>query len=148
VNKYSQRRFAQKAARSDAVAYLQSLKLDEVILAIMDDTAGHVGNLKYGPVDWLNRRADISILLGERSAWGRGFGTEAVRLVTNFLFESLGLNRVEAGSNNPAFLRLVQKLGWRIEGVLRERIWTPEGFQDHTLVGLLRSDLANLSPRP
>jgi RimJ/RimL family protein N-acetyltransferase len=63
-----------------------------------------------------------------------------VRLVTNFLFEKFDINRVEAGSNNPAFLRLVEKLGWKVEGVLRDRIWMPEGFRDHTLVALLRRD--------
>lgn len=140
VNEYSQRRHIQRASREDALAYLQSLRPDEVILAIMDDTAGHVGNIKYGPVDWANRRADIAILIGERSVWGRGVGGEAVRLVTNFLFGKLDINRVEAGSNNPAFLRLVQKLGWQVEGVLRDRIWMPEGFRDHTLVALLRRD--------
>jgi [ribosomal protein S5]-alanine N-acetyltransferase len=139
VNEYSQRRHARPVLRADALAYLHSLRQDEIILAIVDDRAGHVGNIKYGPVDWINRRADISILIGERSVWGKGVGAEAVQLVTKFLFDEMDIHRVEAGSNNPAFLRLVEKLGWRIEGVLRDRIRMPEGFRDHTLVALLRA---------
>jgi len=142
VNQYSQRRFAKRIDRKAAIAYLRSLKRDEVVLAIVDNEVGHVGNIKYGPIDWINRRADISILVGERSVWGKGIGTEAVRLVTRFLFGQLDLNRVEAGSSNPAFLRIVEKLGWTKEGSLRDRIWTPEGFRDHTLVSLLRRDVA------
>jgi [ribosomal protein S5]-alanine N-acetyltransferase len=147
VNEYSQRRFVRQVSRDDALAYLRSLRRDEVMLAIVDDGAGHVGNIKYGPVDWTNRRADISILIGERSAWGKGVGAQAVQLVTDFVFGELDLNRVEAGSNNPAFLRLVQKLGWRVEGILRERIWTPQGFRDHTLTALLRHEIATEGKR-
>lgn len=140
VNEYSQRIVGTPIDKAEAREYLEGLGPDEAVLAIHDREHGHVGNIKYGPIDWANRRADISIVVGEPAIWGRGIGAEAVYLVTRFLFEELGLHRVDAGSNNPAFLRLVEKLGWKVEGVLRQRVRMPTGYRDHTLVAQLAEE--------
>ncbi len=140
VNRHS-RRLGQSAVSADeAKTYLGNLHKDEQILAILTEPEGQVGNIKYGPIDWDNRRADISILIGERSVWGKGIGTEAISLVSEYLFEELELNRVDAGSRNPAFIKAVLKIGWHIEGVQKERFFTQDGFQDNTLVAFLRTD--------
>ena len=146
VNAYSRRRQARKAAdRASAIQYLANLEPDEVVLAVHTAADGHVGNVKYGPVDRDNLRADISILIGERPVWGQGLGAEAVYLVTRYLLETLGLHRVDAGSNNPAFLRMVEKLGWRVEGVLRERVRVGDTFRDHILVAQLSTEFRRRS---
>lgn len=115
---------------------MNSLRADEHVLAILVGDE-HVGNVKFGPIDWQNACADISILLGERKVWGQGIGAEAVYLVSRYLLKTLGLNRVHADSFNPAFLKLVDKLGWRIEGVLRERVRLDGRFFDDTVVSQL-----------
>lgn len=140
VNEYSRRAGGRRIDAAEARRYLEGLGRDEVVLAIHHREHGHVGNVKYGPVDRDNRRADISILVGEPAVWSRGVGAEAVYLVTRHLFEEVGLNRVDAGSSNPAFLRMVRKLGWTVEGVLRQRIRTAEGYRDHTLVAQLAEE--------
>ena len=115
--------------RSDAIGhqsmrprrrqYLNGLRADEVVLGIHHREHGHVGNIKYGPIDWDNRSADISIMIGEPAVWGQGVGAEAVYLVNKYLFEECGLQRIDAGTRNPAFVALVKKLGWTVEGVLQ-----------------------------
>jgi RimJ/RimL family protein N-acetyltransferase len=140
VNRYSRRANSGAVTRRQALDYLQGLQDSEIVLAILHDGHGHVGNIKYGPIDRRNSRADISILIGEPAVWGKGIGAEAVYLLTRHLFEEEGLNRVDAGSVNPGFLRLVEKLGWRREGVLRERVHLPDGAYDSVLVAQLRSE--------
>lgn len=135
VNAYSRRKGVHTTA-ADAGRYLSSLRDDEHVLAILVG-GEHVGNVKYGPVDWQNACADISILVGERAIWGQGIGAETVYLVSRHLLTDVGLNRVHADSFNPAFLRLVDRLGWRIEGVLRERVRLGDHFFDDTVVSLL-----------
>lgn len=135
VNAYSRRKGVHTTA-ADASRYLSSLQDDEHVLAILVGDE-HVGNVKYGPVDWRNACADISILVGDRAIWGQGIGAEAVYLVSRHLLTDVGLNRVHADSSNPAFLRLVDRLGWRIEGVLRERVRLGDRFFDDTVVSLL-----------
>ena len=140
VNKHSQRRDGSPIDAAAARRYLDTLRTDEVVLGIHHREHGHVGNIKYGPIDWANRRADISIMIGEPAVWGQGVGAEAVYLVTKYLFAEKGLNRVDAGTRNPAFIRLVQKLGWTVEGVQRQRIGAQGGFHDQTLLAQLAVD--------
>ncbi len=140
INAHSRRTAGKPISAREAKAYLEALGPDETVLGIHLSDLGHVGNVKFGPIDRDNSRADISILVGESSVWGRGVGKEAVYLVTKHLFDDHGLNRVDAGSSNPAFLKLVADLGWQVEGVLRQRARFDDGFRDHTLVALLREE--------
>lgn len=139
VNLYSRRQGAQ-TTRDDATAYIDALQKDEVIFAINHPTFGHVGNIKYGPIDWDNRRSDISILIGEKRAWGKGVARAAMHGVGRYLFEDLKLNRLDAGSANPAFIKSAEAIGWRIEGVLRQRVWMAGAFWDWTLLSLLSAE--------
>tara|TARA_Y100001947_G_scaffold43741_1_gene36298 strand:+ start:20 stop:595 length:576 start_codon:yes stop_codon:yes gene_type:complete len=142
VNRYSQRLGAPRPSAEEARAYLSGLGDGEVVLGIHHPEYGHVGNVKYGPIDTANKRADISILIGERSVWGKGVGSEAIYLVSKYLFRQCGVNRVDAGSRNPAFIRAVEKLGWTIEGILRQRIATPDGYKDYTLLAQLADEFS------
>ena len=143
VNAYS-RRNGMRSTIDDAHRYMASLRPDEIVLAILVRDR-HVGNVKLGPVDWENACADISILVGERDVWGKGVGTEAVYLVGKHLLKEIGLNRVYADSRNPAFLRLVEKLGWRVVGVQRERLRVEGRFHDNTLVSLLAREFRTIA---
>jgi [ribosomal protein S5]-alanine N-acetyltransferase len=136
VNEYSRRRGV-RTSREDAAQYMATLGAGEVVLAILVEPEGHVGNIKFGPIDWANSCADISIIIGEPKIWGHGIGTEAVYLTSKYLLRELGLNRVHADSCNPAFIRSVTKLGWKIEGVRRERVRLGQDFLDDTVVALL-----------
>ena len=83
-------------------------------------------------------RAELGYVLG-REHWGQGFAGEAQRRVIEFAFEELGLHRLEADTHpeNAASLRSLERLGFRREGVLRER-WTIAGeVSDSVIFGLL-----------
>jgi ribosomal-protein-alanine N-acetyltransferase len=141
VNRFSQR-FGTTTTLEEAEAWLAGLGPTETVFAVLDPECGHVGNVKVGPVDARNSRADISILIGEQSVWGKGIGTEAMYLAARYLFLDKGLNRVDAGSTNPGFIKAVRKLGWQVEGVLRQRVRIGDTFHDWTLLSQLRSEFA------
>ena len=61
----------------------------------------HIGNLKLGPVKANHRLADISLFIGERASWGKGYATEAIRAATRFAFDALGLRKLSAGMYAP-----------------------------------------------
>lgn len=144
VNAYS-RRAGQNISSDEARTYLATLRKDELVVGIETDDHGHIGNLKYGPIDRHNQRAEISIVIGDRSAWNHGFGSEAIYLASRHLFMTEGLNRVDAGSANPAFLRMVTRLGWTIEGVLRDRVRIGDKYHDWILFALLRREFQEIS---
>lgn len=100
-----------------------------------------IGTVSLFALDLGNRRAEIGYAL-HRSAWGHGYAAEAVTGVVDHAFCELGLNRLEADIDprNAASARLLERLGFRREGVLRER-WIVAGeVSDSALYGLLRSD--------
>lgn len=62
----------------------------------------------------------LGILIGEKDCWSRGYGTEAVRLMCGYAFNTLGLRRVQlhVHDDNPRGVRCYEKAGLRREGVL------------------------------
>lgn len=103
-----------------------------------DAALGKCALLHYSPA---NRRAEIGYVLN-RGYWGRGLMTEAMRAVIQYAFDEVGLHRLEADTDpaNAASLRLLEKLGFRQEGLFRER-WRVYGeWQDSVMLGLLKSD--------
>ncbi|MEO1130093.1 MAG: GNAT family protein [Planctomycetota bacterium] len=77
--------------------------------------------------------------------WGLGYATEAVRAVINHGFDMLGLERIEAThwGWNAASGRVLQKVGFRHEGVMRRRFKRLGEWQDEVCYGMLRSDRAS-----
>ena len=66
-------------------------------------------------------------------------------MVTKHLFHMLHLNRVEAGSTNPAFAQMVEgNLGWKTEGELRERFFLDGNYINYFWFSILRSEFQRI----
>jgi RimJ/RimL family protein N-acetyltransferase len=142
VNRYSQRRF-QASSKNDAVAFLNSLSSTNQILAIrLRADNRHIGNLQLGPVDLRESRGEIRILIGDKGIWGKGYATQAIHLACCYYFDVLNFHRVESMSCNPAFIRTMEKLGWKLEGIMRERFPLDGERLDYRIFGMLRTEFA------
>lgn len=113
------------------------------LFGIFDREAGrHVGNVKLGPIERRHLYADVSYFLGDRSAWGKGYATDAVVCATRFGFDRAGLHRVQAGfyETNVGSQRVLEKAGFVYEGRLAKKLRQREGapFEDHLWFGALR----------
>lgn len=89
------------------------------------------------------RRAEMGIAIQDKTQWGKGFGTDAVRLVLEYVFQELDLNRVElmADEENTRALRCYEKCGFAREGLLRRHRRTAEGrFGNTVVMGLIRQE--------
>lgn len=87
------------------------------------------------------RRAEIGFCL-QRRQWGKGYMSEAAAAVVEHAFEAVKLNRIEADIDprNTASARVLERLGFVREGLLRERWIVGDEITDSALYGLLRSD--------
>ncbi len=104
-----------------------------VFFAIVEKNSDrHIGNIKLGPINWIHRFGDIGIMLGDKSSHGKGYGTEAVELVTRFAFETLNLRKVTAScySNNIGSIRIFQKSGFFEEGRRKEQYFSEGSYVD------------------
>ena len=78
----------------------------------------HIGNIKIGFINEVYKRGEISLFIGAKEHWGKGLGTEAVKALSKFSKEFLGLNKIEAGcyEDNFGSLRIFLKSGYVVEG--------------------------------
>jgi RimJ/RimL family protein N-acetyltransferase len=88
-----------------------------------------------------HQRAEIGFAL-RQARWRQGLGTEAVTTALDFAFAGLGLHRIEADVDprNERSLRLLERLGFRREGHLRERYFMNGERQDAVMMAVLRAE--------
>lgn len=93
-----------------------------------------------------NGNAWVGIGLGERAYWGRGYGTEAMRLVSRYAFEELGLHRLSLTvfEYNPRAVHSYLKAGFVEEGRLRGYLERDGRRWDLIFMGLLREEWLNV----
>jgi len=111
--------------------------------AIVRDDDGLIGTCSLFELSVADRRASFGYALA-RAHWGNGYALEAARLVLAHAFGTIGLRRLEADVDprNLASLRLLDRLGFTREGLLRER-WLVSGeTQDSLICVLLARDYA------
>lgn len=80
--------------------------------------------------------------------WGRGYATEVAQRLLDFGFTTLGLHRITATCDprNTSSLRVLEKIGMRYEGTLREAVLIRDGWRDSLLYSLLKHEWRQ--PRP
>lgn len=107
-----------------------------------DKLIGTCGFHFYEPV---HSRAEIGYEL-HSDYWRRGLMSEAVQAVMRFCFDSLSLHRLAADTTegNAASAALLQKLGFSLEGVLRERVFWRGGHHNLWLFSLLEPEYRGL----
>lgn len=96
----------------------------------------------YLDLDWVNKKAQLSIAIGEIDYWGQGFGTDAVRTALNYCFNELNLNKVYlyVFEFNRAALRLYEKCGFKKEGLIRQDYLIHGKYEDRIIMGLLKTE--------
>lgn len=116
---------------------------DNVIFAISDKNENkHIGNVKIGPIDWVNRSAEFGLLIGDKTFWGRGIGEEVTRMVVEYAFNDINLRRVELGvfEEHESAKRVYEKVGFEVEGCFRGALFHEGEYKDHIWMSILRSN--------
>lgn len=127
VMRYSENRHRTHTLAS-CRAYVQSFQdTPHHLWAIIahNEALGHLGNMN-AYVSAHDAVADVGILIGEKRAWGQGYGLEAWRAVCAYLLGAGGMRKVTAGTiaPNKAMLRLMDKAGMLPDGRrVRQQVW-------------------------
>jgi len=123
----------------------RALGADSLSMAIhVRDTDRLIGTCALSQLDSDNGSALYHITIGEKDAWGRGYGTEATALMMGHAFGGLGLHRIALSvfAFNERAIRAYQSVGFVIEGRAREAIWRDGRWWDEISMSLLDSDWA------
>ena len=118
-------------------------KFDFMIRTLKDDRL--IGGIGLWVESWANGEAWTGIGIGDRGYWGNGYGTEALRLLLQFAFDELNLQRVSLGvfAYNPRAIRSYEKAGFRREGLVRGDCRRDGQRWDTVYMGILREEWLN-----
>jgi RimJ/RimL family protein N-acetyltransferase len=129
----------------------EQLKKEPALQAFVIEAALVGGDAAWNPVgvtgfhaiDWLSRAGELGLVLGEKSVWNAGLGTDAVRTLVRWGFRELNLNRVflRVFEDNAPAIRCYEKVGFKHEGRLRQDRYQDGRYLDTLIMGLLREEL-------
>jgi RimJ/RimL family protein N-acetyltransferase len=116
---------------------------DAMAMAIHEASTGRlIGSCAFSQLDGDNGSALFHITIGEKDAWGHGYGTEATRLMLDHAFGTLRLHRVAlfVFEFNERAIRAYRRCGFVIEGRSRESIWRDGRWWDELAMSVLETD--------
>lgn len=130
--------------------YEQEERSDSTERFIIETLDGEsIGDLVYFGYRPDTRNVQIGILIGVKKYWGRGYGSEAIRLWLKYLFEHRHVHKVSltVSDFNLRAIRAYEKCGFRRDGVLRHNAIIDGKYVDHLVMSLLEDEYARLYDR-
>lgn len=148
ANNYAVSRFLRDGfpfpyTQEDAERWINFVNDDSTNLAFaIADEKELIGGIGAMPNQDINRfTSEIGYWLAE-PLWNKGIITKAVRIFCNYLFTNFNFNHLTASifEGNDASIRVVQKVGFVLEGVMRKNVFKENRFLDQYIYGLLKED--------
>ncbi len=101
-----------------------------------------IGNVKLSEINLHKRSANDGIMIGEKDWWGKGIFYEAFLLLLDYGFNVLGLHRITGGCNvnNKGIPKILEKIGYKKEGELRDSDYINGEFSNHLIYGIKREE--------
>jgi diamine N-acetyltransferase len=132
-------------SEAEAEKFYKDLRADKdriwfvIVLKRNNRVIGEAGLLRmFRP--W--RNTDMTIIIGEKDAWGKGYGTEAGHLLLDYAFNRLGFHRISIGvvGFNKRALRFWESLGFKKEGVERDEYFYDNVYSDGIMMSILENE--------
>lgn len=111
-------------------------------LAIETKDGKFIGTCGVHHMDRKNKVAMVGIGIGDKEYLGKGYGTDAMKLMLEFLFEEYNVNKVKLGvfAFNERAIKSYQKCGFKTEAILREILFRFGKYHDMISMAILRED--------
>jgi len=106
----------------------------------------YIGGCGINNIDWKNSVASVGIFLG-KPHWNKGYGTDAMSILVRFIFNEMNINKIKLSvySFNKRAIRAYEKVGFKIEGVLREELYREGKYHDVYVMGILKNEWKNMN---
>ena len=107
----------------------------------------HIGNIKLGPINTNNLVSDISYFIGDKKLWGKGIASKALMSVIHFAFNTLKLEKINAGYYQEAVAseKLLSKCGFKFESIIKPDLTSSNPKKNSIRVVINRNDFLLLS---
>lgn len=117
-----------------------------LVIEVKDETPNQeyrpIGTCQFHNLDWRNRSAEIGIMIGEKTFWDRGYGTETMQLLLRHGFNTLNLHRIwlQVYAKNQRGIRAYEKAGFIFEGKYRQAHYQQGKYHDIHLMSILKEE--------
>jgi RimJ/RimL family protein N-acetyltransferase len=128
-------------------AILEGKSENQIHFVIADKQPGnYIGQIDIIRIDWKNRVAELGIVIGKKDLLGKGFGTDAIKLLQYFVFEKLNLNRLQLSLHdyNKRAYKCYLKCGFIEEGRSRQSFFINGHYTDRIFMGILQEEYYRL----
>lgn len=101
-----------------------------------------IGNSSFFEFDWVARSAEVGIMIGDKTVWNQGYGSEVMRLLLRHGFGTLNLNRIylRVYAENKRAIRTYEKVGFVHEGRMRQAVFKNGCYSDVLYMSVLREE--------
>lgn len=112
-------------------------------ICVHADSDRHIGNIKVGPIKHPHPLADVSLLIGARDCWGKGYGTEAIQAVSREAFARWGVRKLSASiyAPNIGSTKAFLAAGYQQEGLRRSHYLLEGTMTDLVELGAVEEDV-------
>ncbi|WP_161973865.1 GNAT family N-acetyltransferase [Hwanghaeella grinnelliae] len=137
INRFLESRFAENTM-DDVRRFVGQCRgrEDTQLFGLFAEDGQHIGNIKIGPISTHHKRGEIGILIGEKSAWGKGFGREAIAGLANYAFQDLKLAKLTAGcyARNVGSRKAFRQAGFEEKAIRPAHFWCDDHWDDLVLM--------------
>ena len=101
-----------------------------------------IGFVALHGIEWNNQCGKLAIGIGDPNFRNKGYGTDALHLILRYAFNELNLNRVglDVISYNKGAIHAYEKVGFKVEGTMRESVLRDGEKYDRVMMSILRSE--------
>lgn len=118
----------------------------DLLLAVFANI-DYLGNIGLHEIDRANDTARLGIILGNRNYWGKGYATEAIRVLLGYAFTEERLHKIYLNvfTTNTRGIKLYEKVGFQREGLLRAEYRLDNTYRDLIRYGILAEEFLSAS---
>jgi RimJ/RimL family protein N-acetyltransferase len=116
---------------------------EHLVLAIIDKaTDKHIGVIGLHKINWINRNAEIAMMIGETEFQKKGYGMEAMALMVEHGFKRLNLHKIWGGQDigHARFRKALERIGFKLEATLKEELYHDGKYHDKTIISVFAKD--------
>lgn len=105
-------------------------------------SSAFIGFVKLFNINWIHRYCDFGIVIGEETSRAKGYGQEALQLISHYAFNILNLRKIilEVININEAAIKLYKNFGFIEEGLLKEQFYFNSQWHDVVLMSLFKKE--------
>lgn len=102
----------------------------------------YIGGCGIKNLDWKNSKLEIGIAIGDKKLRGKGYGTDAMKVLVDFIFNEMNINKIklEVFTFNQGAIRCYEKAGFREEAILKNEVYRGGKFHDVVVMSIFRAD--------